>query len=182
MTLALGCFVESFGNVAYESLGCGTPAIVARVSTHRELLPDSLIDKVDFGDHDTAAAIAAGILRGKRRTPPATLDYLHANFSIEQQLNAYAETILNARSPRRCSIASARLTTRRSFSAADLVLPGGRERHLSRLSGDVSASDAALEALLDAHPDGFSFADAAGVGRDQVMAWYRDGYLVPVQR
>ena len=59
VTLALGHFVESFGNTVYESLGCGTPAIVARISSHRELLPESLVDKVDFGDHDTAPAIAA---------------------------------------------------------------------------------------------------------------------------
>ncbi|MFN8448219.1 MAG: glycosyltransferase [Anaerolineae bacterium] len=39
---------------------------------------DHLIDKVDFGSHDTAARLAADILRGRRRTPQATLDYLHA--------------------------------------------------------------------------------------------------------
>lgn len=33
VTLGLGNFVESFGNSPYESLGCGTPAIVSRVST-----------------------------------------------------------------------------------------------------------------------------------------------------
>src|SRR5690606_22218393 len=97
VTLALGNFVESFGNAVYESLGCGTPSVVARVSTHRELLPDALIDKVDFGDHDTAAQIAAQILRGRRRTPQPTLGYLHQHFSLKTQLNAYAETILNAR-------------------------------------------------------------------------------------
>ena len=44
--------------------------------------------------------------------------------------------------------------------------------------------DVALESLLDAHPDGFTFADAAsrGIEHEQVMAWYREGWLVPVQR
>src|SRR5688500_6105963 len=39
VTLSLGSYVETFGNVAYESLGCGTPAIVARVGPNRDLLP-----------------------------------------------------------------------------------------------------------------------------------------------
>ena len=43
VTLSLGHFPESFGNAVYESLGCGTPSIVARISTHRELLPDTEI-------------------------------------------------------------------------------------------------------------------------------------------
>ncbi|MEZ4516570.1 MAG: glycosyltransferase [Chloroflexota bacterium] len=43
VTLSLGHFVESFGNAVYESLGCGTPTIAARVATHRELLPDDLL-------------------------------------------------------------------------------------------------------------------------------------------
>jgi hypothetical protein len=55
--------VESFGNTPYESLGCGTPAVVARVSTHRELLPDHLLDKVHFGDVETAASLTAAIIK-----------------------------------------------------------------------------------------------------------------------
>ena len=183
VTLALGCFVELFGNVPYESLGCGTPVIVARVSTHRELLPDSLIDKVDFGDHDTAAAIAAGILRGKRRTPPATLDYLHANFSIEQQLNAYAETILNAQVAAPMHYRFTPIDDATRFALPIWCYRAGAKG----IYHDYLVTylrDAALESLLDAHPDGFTFADAAAqsVERDQVMPWYRDGYLVPVQR
>jgi hypothetical protein len=40
----------------------------------------------------------------------------------------------------------------------------------------------ALEHLLDAYPQGFTFGDAAvqNVSRDQVMDWYREGYLVPI--
>ncbi|NJL57052.1 glycosyltransferase family 4 protein [bacterium] len=50
VTLSLGHFVESFGNAVYESMGCGTPSIAARISTHRDLLPDDLLVKVDYGD------------------------------------------------------------------------------------------------------------------------------------
>ncbi|MCA9981451.1 MAG: glycosyltransferase family 4 protein, partial [Anaerolineales bacterium] len=95
VTLALGHFVEAFGNVPYESLACGTPAVVARVATHRSLLPDDLIAKVHFNDHDTAAQITADLLRHKQRTSPATMSYLKAHYGIETQLAAYAEVILN---------------------------------------------------------------------------------------
>lgn len=43
VTLCLGSMVEAFGNVAYESLVCGTPSIAARVGVHRGQLPDDLI-------------------------------------------------------------------------------------------------------------------------------------------
>jgi hypothetical protein len=40
--------------------------------------------------------------------------------------------------------------------------------------------DPALLDLVDRYPDGFTLADAAaGAPRDQVMAWYEEGYLVP---
>lgn len=180
VTLALGHFVESFGNAVYESLGCGTPSIVARISSHRELLPENLVDKVDFGDHDTAALIAADILRGRRRTPQATLDYLHANFRVEDQLNAYAETILNA---------EAAPPMHYRFTPIDdatrFILPVWCHRAGAKgIYHDYLVTyfqDAALENLLDAYPDGFTFSDAntQGIERDQVIAWYREGYLVP---
>ncbi len=55
MTLCLGNIVEAFGNVAYESLACGTPCVVSRTGVHRTLLPDGLIDKVNYGDIQAAA-------------------------------------------------------------------------------------------------------------------------------
>ncbi len=157
VTLALGHFVESFGNAVYESLGCGTPSIVARISSHRELLPESLIDKVDFGDHDTAAQIAAEILRGKRRTPQATLDYLHAHFSVSEQLNAYAETILNARVAPPMHYRFTPIDNSTRFILPIWCYRAGRKGiyhdYLVRYY-----QDAALENLLDAHPQGFTFA------------------------
>jgi hypothetical protein len=180
VTLALGHFVESFGNAVYESLGCGTPSIVARISSHRELLPESLVDKVDFGDHDTAALIAADILRGKRRTPQATLDYLHANFRVEDQLNAYAETILNAEAAPPMQYRFAPIDEAMRFSLPVWCYRAGAKG----IYHDYLVTyfqDVALEALLDAYPQGFTFndAEAQGAAREQVMAWYREGYLVP---
>ncbi len=96
VTLALGHFVEAFGNAVYESLGCGTPAVAARVATHRELLPDDLLDKVHFGDAETAASLAAQIIAKRRRTPPPTLAYLREHYGVQRQVAAYADAIVNA--------------------------------------------------------------------------------------
>lgn len=93
LTLSLGNMVEAFGNVAYESLACGTPSIVAKVGVHRSQLPDTLIDKVEYGDIETAAQIAVGILRAHRRVEGEHLAQILNYFSIEAQLEAYAEII-----------------------------------------------------------------------------------------
>jgi glycosyltransferase involved in cell wall biosynthesis len=180
VTLALGHFVESFGNAVYESLGCGTPSIVARISSHRELLPEHLVDKVDFGDHDTAASLAADILRGRRRTAKGTLDYLHEHFRLDAQLNAYAETILNAKTAAPMQYRFAPID-----DATRFILPIWCYRARAKgIYHDYLVSylqDAALNGLLDRFPDGFSFKDAATLGIEaaRVLAWYREGYLVP---
>ncbi|MEO0564868.1 MAG: glycosyltransferase, partial [Chloroflexota bacterium] len=97
VTFAIGSYVETFGNVPYESLACGTPSIVARVGPARELLPENLIDKIDPGDTDGAAQIAARIIRNKERTSPATMTYLKTHFQQSDQVAAYADVILNAK-------------------------------------------------------------------------------------
>lgn len=93
VTLCLGNFVEAFGNVAYESLACGTPSIVARVGVHRTMMPDNLIDKVDFGDVDGAAERVMAILGGKANDQAEVLDHLHAIMDFHRQVNSYAEII-----------------------------------------------------------------------------------------
>ncbi len=97
VTFAIGRYVETFGNVPYESLACGTPAIVARVGPAREILPEHLIDKIDPGDVVAAAAIAARIIRGEERTSIETTMDLRARFDVEDMVAAYANVILNAK-------------------------------------------------------------------------------------
>lgn len=180
VTLALGHFVESFGNAVYESLGCGTPSIVARISSHRELLPENLIDKVDFGDHDTAASIAADILRAKNRTPQATLDYLHQHFRVEDQLNAYAETILSAEVATPMQYRFAPLDDSTRFSLPIWCYRAGEKGIYHDYLVTYYRSQP-LETLLDVHPHGFTFADAEAqnIPREQVTQWVREGYLYP---
>ena len=67
VTMCIGSCVETFGNSPFESLGCGTPAILSRVATYRDLLPDEHVDRVDYGDIDAAAE--RGPCHLERKTP-----------------------------------------------------------------------------------------------------------------
>jgi len=181
ITLALGHFVEAFGNAVYESLGCGTPAITARVATHRELLPDDLLNKVHFGDVNEAAYQASEIIREGRRTGPATLEYLHAHYGVKRQLTAYAETILNARTHPELQYRFNPIGPETCFRLAPWCYEweGGFFHDFNATHVPITP----LSTLLNKHPAGFSYADAqaAGVSLTQVNVWYRDGYLIPMQ-
>lgn len=179
VTLALGHFVEAFGNAVYESLGCGTPAIVARVATHRDLLPDDLLDKVHFGDAETAASLAARIIAERRRTPPATLAYLREHYGVQRQVAAYADAIVHAqrRNP---------LTYRYQPLAADTryQLAPWCYRWEGGFYHDFLAQHRRIEplaVLLDRFGDSWSAAQAHAAGVDGALLghWLREGYVVP---
>lgn len=180
LTLALGNFVEAFGNTVYESLGCGTPAIAARVSTHRELLPDDLLDKVDYDDAETAAAIADDILRTRRRTAPATLAYLQDHYGIARQLAAYADVIETAQiaEPLSYALRPRTVDTRWGLPVWCYVAARGIYHDFRGDYLDVPA----LAQLTRDHPNGWTSADAGriGVDPDAIEQWYRDGYIVPL--
>jgi glycosyltransferase involved in cell wall biosynthesis len=181
VTLALGSFVETFGNSVYESLGCGTPTIAARVSSHRELLPDDLLDKVGFDEPDETAAIAAAIIRSGRRTSPATLAALHARFSRPQMVAAYADVILNARKLPPPTYQPRPLTAATRYRLAPWCYAAPRGFYHD-FRADYQPIPA-LAALAEAHPAGFTPAEAAAQGVDAaaIDGWYREGYVVPVQ-
>lgn len=180
VTLALGSFVEAFGNAVYESLGCGTPAVVARVGAHRELLPDHLVDKVHFGDIETAAALAAQIIAEGRRTSPETMAYLHEHYSRDRQVAAYADTILNARrrGPLAYRFPTLNGATRFSLAPWCYEWSGGfyhdfRAEHqriepLRHLFRRYGAAWTAAQA------------EVAGVSPEMLADWLREGFVVPL--
>jgi glycosyltransferase involved in cell wall biosynthesis len=178
VTLGLGNFVESFGNAPYESLGCGTPAIVSRVSTHRELLPDHLIDKVHFGDAETAAAIAAQMIIEKRKPSPETLAYLHENYGVQSQLEGYAQAILKAKCREPLTYRHTPITaeTRYKLPAWCYLWEGGIYHDFLAQHQIIPA----LQGLLQQYPQGFSEqqAIAQNISPAQLEGWYRDGYLI----
>ncbi len=95
VTLCLGNIVEAFGNVAYESLACGTPSIVARVGVHRSLLPEDAMIKVDYGDIQTAAEEAVLLLKAKTVVSPNVHQLIENQLNFKKQVNAYAKIIIN---------------------------------------------------------------------------------------
>lgn len=174
-TLALGHFVEAFGNVPYESLACGTPAVVARVATHRSLLPDDLLDKVHFDDHDTAAQLTADILAAQRRTSPATMAYLKAHYGIEAQLAAYAKVILETPKKPPLAYRLQPLSAETRYQLAPWCY-----LHDGVIFHDYRAEHTAVSPLihlLQNHPEGFTPRDAGSA--EAVAEWYKLGYIVP---
>lgn len=179
VTLSLGTYVETFGNVAYESLGCGTPAIVARVGPNRDLLAEAAY-MVDVDDVDASAELAASIIREKRRTPPETQAYLHERFSLQRMVEAYADTILNARTLPDLHYEHAPLDDFTVFKLAPWCYLSRRGFYHDFRAGYIRSNT--LEGMVKVYPAGFTFNDAAqrGIERETIMTWYRDGFLVPV--
>lgn len=96
VTLAIGNYVETFGNTPYESLACGTPIVAARVAAYRDMLPSEFM--VDYDDGPVEAAeLAAQILKARTRTSAPILEWLHTNFAQDDMVGRYADIILNAR-------------------------------------------------------------------------------------
>ena len=181
VTLSMGNFVESFGNAVYESMGCGTPTIAARISTHRELLPDNLIDKVDWGDVETTAQIAKDIIQQGRRTSPESLTYLHQQYSIERQLSQYADIIINAENTSPLVYKLPELTEYTKYRLAPWCYVSS-ERGIYHDFYANYIESGQLQALIDNHPQGFNILDAEklNIAVDDMTRFYRDGYLIPL--
>ena len=176
---ALGHFVEAFGNTVYESLACGTPSLAARVGPYRTLVPGDLMDKVHFDDADGAAALANDILRNRRDVPAETMAYLKAKFAIEKQLNAYAETILNAEKLPLVSYEFAPLTETTRYKLAPwCYIWDGVNIYHDFTAQHVSMPELAV--LIEADPAGFTLAEHPDLSRSRLDSWYEQGYIVPV--
>ena len=176
VSLCIGSIIETFGNAVFESLGCGTPAIVSRVATYRQLLPEKYIDSVDYGEIDKAAAIAHSILSERRRTSPETISYLKAEFSHEAMVNSYADIILNAvkKPPLRYRVPQLTENTRYRLAPWCYVSPSRGIYH-DFLSTFVVDED--LVQLSCENPAGFK---CSAVDPQRLQAWVNNGYVVPI--
>lgn len=179
LTLCLGSYVETFGNVVYESLGCGTPVVAARVGPHRTTLPDELAYKIDYGDLDTAADIAADVIAQKRRVSPEAMALLHERFSLNKMVTAYADTILSDEKRGSMSYKLNPINESTHF-----ILPPWCYQTARGIYNDFRAAYTLIPALKDLliqHPVGFTFSDASsfGVEHETVMGWYREGLIAP---
>ncbi|MGB1285484.1 MAG: glycosyltransferase family 4 protein, partial [Aggregatilineales bacterium] len=94
--LAIGRSIENAANTPSESIACGTLPVVANVGAYRDILGESPVPLVPYGDIDTVAARVADIIQHKETVSDTTLQWLHENFTQQRMVEAYAEIILNA--------------------------------------------------------------------------------------
>ncbi len=180
VTLCLGSVIEAFGNVAWESLGCGTPAIVVRVASNRELFPEALSNLIDFGDIETAAALAADIIHQRKRTSPAMRDFMRARYGHEKMLSAYEDVIVSARHLDDLIYRYTPIDDRTCFRLAPWCYRSARGIYHDFLA--TYHDDPLLIGLVGSGPFTLSQAAERGAIRSVVMDWYRDGYLVPERK
>lgn len=179
-TLCLGNFVETFGNVAYESLACGTPSVVARAGVHRTLLPDDLIDKVNYGDVETAAARILAIVAGSRSNQSTVLAYLKANLDYQHQVSAYVEIITRCKKREPLQFFHPQGSPYQYFGLAPWCTLAGEYIYHDFRAEHIQAPD--LLALLR-EMDTFSWAevDARDISNDQFQSWIERTLIVPVE-
>lgn len=92
-TLCLGGYPETFGNVAYESIGYGTPVIATRIGPNRYSL-GQYVHLVELGDNETAATLCVDILQQGKRVPNKTISQLQSSYSLQVMCQEYAKVIL----------------------------------------------------------------------------------------
>lgn len=180
LTLCLGSIVEAFGNVAYESLACGTPSLVARVGVHRTLLPDGLINRIPFGDLDLAVQIADEIISADKGVSVETLDYLHRELDFDKQIQSYANLITGAQ--KRTSLAF-RVSTPEENLRYKLApwcdLAGDRIYHDYR--GRFEPAGALVEVFGKERVISLASAKKKGVTDQTWETWIEKTYIVPGQ-
>ncbi len=180
--LALGSFVEAFGNTVHESLACGTPAIVAQVGPYRDLLPESLLPKVNYNDAETAAKLAAQILQSDQKSFEGARAFLQENYNIDSQVSNYAKCILSAQKLPTLDFQSQALafSSNTLFNLAPWCYIWENSIYHDFLAKRTKISD--LASLLKERPLGFSVENAqhVGISQAEVTQWLYDGYIVPL--
>lgn len=185
VTFSIGNYVETFGNVAYESLACGTPSIISRVGPGRELLPEDLIIKVNYGDHETIANEAAHILKHRITVSESAMEYLHSVFDQHTMLEAYANIIENAhkRPPLRYQTMPIDRQTRFAmspwcFAIRDAHTPD-RYTFYNEFTSEYLKDMPPFELIFDTVFNA-DRAEQVELTFDMMMKLYREGWIIPL--
>lgn len=180
LTLCLGSFVEAFGNVAYESLACGTPSIVARVGVHRTMLPDELTHKVDYDDIDTAAEIAYQIIKTHQKMSKDEIDNIKPYFSLEKQCKGYLHIIENCKKEKKMDCLPIKLDINTTYKLAPWCSIGNKGiYHDFR---NKYYDDPLLLKTFKTQGQYIKNIDLAilGGGETVISNWYQETIIVPV--
>ena len=92
VTLCIGTFPESFGNVSLESIMCGTPAVVSKVAAQREVIPDNLMDKVDPLDVKQMTNMVKKVFKNKPNLTKIQ-EYIIQKYNYRNMVTKYSEII-----------------------------------------------------------------------------------------
>ena len=179
-TLCLGNFVEAFGNVAYESLACGTASIVARVGVHRTNMPDDLIDKVNYGDIDAAVERLLAILAGERQNKSDILDYLKTTMDFERQVTSYSEIITACGKREPLQFVPPQYEDHQPYALAPWCDVDG-ERIFHDFRGIFEDDQRLTDLLREAPVISYAESVAQGVQGQHWQQWLDKTWLVPVE-
>jgi len=174
VTLVLGSFAEAFGNSAYESLCTGTPAVVSRVSSNRSLMPDELLPKVHWNDHDAAAAVTDQILRQGFPRIAEARRWVHEQFHLNQQTAEVCAILETAQKlpPLRHQLRSSQEA--KQFQLAPWCYCWGQDQ----VYHDYLA-DHRTEPELTARIGADGLLDRNGLAPVTLNQWLAQGYVVP---
>jgi len=178
VTLCLGNIVEAFGNVAYESLACGTPSIVSKVGVHRTLLPDDLIDKVDFRDIEDAVDRILKIINSEDLDLNRVIKVMKSKMDLQEQVKAYGKIILECQKRDRLRFSSPAIGGQQIYTLPpwcyfkdDFIYHDfqGRFENASEL------------AKLFAKSESFTRVDAlqSGIKHEQWEKWVEKTWIIP---
>lgn len=169
VTLVLGNYVETFGNTPYESLACGTPAVVANVAAYRGALPVQYT--CDYDDLDTAVERVLRFLAEGDTQAEATRRWLHAAYQQADMVERYERIIFE---PARLPPMMHRYQSPQAYQLAPwcYVTAQGAIYH------DFMGRAVAYEALLAALRDGPIPADHPIVPEARAEGWIVPAHVV----
>ena len=179
-TLCLGNFVEAFGNVAYESIACGTPSVAARVGVHRTLMPDDLIHKVNYGDIDHAVESVLDILNGEHSHQAQSLDYLKRTMDIERQVTSYREIITRCEKREGLAYSVPNYTEEHPYILAPWCYYDG-DRIFHDFHGTYTRDQHLTDLLRENSRISRAQAAQVGIQEAQWHTWLDRTWLVPVE-
>jgi len=180
VTLCLGTLVEAFGNVAYESLACGTPSIVAKVGVHRSMLPDNLIYKVDYDDADTSALITLNILKSNEKYTDERIELIKPFFDLDVQMTQYNNLIIHCKKMQPSDFDPILVERNTEFVLAPWCYLGKNGIYHDFRS--QYCQDPLLIKLVKENKIAIKLEDVNSLGGnwEHLYSWYRDTYLVPL--
>lgn len=181
LTLVIGAYIETFGNVCFESMLCETPVILSNVAPNRTLIPSPFVHKVDYGDTNAISQIASQILTTRERVSPQALSYIKQNFPIEKMVGTFADIITQAQKTPNLTYQPTLSTEQTEFALSPWCY-----RSKQGIFHDFNGTyhdDLLLQRLFDERGIRFN-ADTLkhypAITPQTVDGWIRDGYVYPI--